>query len=312
MINLSVVILNWNVRDLLRQCLESVVRDDGPANRHQPLFTEIIVVDNASSDGSVEMVRAEFPAVRLIVNAANRGYPGGNNDGIAAAQGRYVLILNPDTQVVGDALSALVAYADGHPDVGVVAPQLLNTDGSVQSSRRRFPTMMTALFESTWLQSVAPRGVLRYYYMLDRTDDETQQVDWAVGACLLVRREVIDQVGTLDEGFFMYSEEMDWCRRIKQAGWKIVYLPTAQVIHHMGKSSDQVMAQRHIYFQTSKVRYFRKHHGKWAAALLRMALLAMYVWQLVLEAVKGLIGSKPTLRRERVRAYWQVLRSGLA
>ena len=307
MINLSVVILSWNVRDLLRQCLESVVRDD-----HQPLFTEIIVVDNASSDGTVGMVRAEFPAVRLIVNAANRGYTGGNNDGIVAAQGRYVLILNPDTQVVGDALSALIAYADAHPDVGVVAPQLLNTDGSVQSSRRRFPTMMTALFESTWLQSVAPRGVLRDYYMLDRTDDETQQVDWAVGACLLVRREVIVQVGALDEGFFMYSEEMDWCRRIKQAGWKIVYLPKAQVIHHMGKSSDQVAAQRHIYFQTSKVRYFRKYHGKWSAALLRMALLTMYVWQLVLEAVKGLIGSRRELRRERVRAYWQVLRSGLA
>jgi hypothetical protein len=123
---------------------------------------------------------------------------------------------------------------------------------------------------------------------------------------------VIDQVGKLDEGFFMYSEELDWCRRIKGAGWKIVYLPKAQVIHHMGKSSDQVVAQRHIYFQTSKVRYFRKHHGQWAAGWLRIALLAMYVWQLILEAAKGLIGHKRELRRERVRAYWQVLRSGLA
>ena len=311
MIDLSVVVLNWNVRDLLRQCLESVARDDRPATRHPPLRTEIIVVDNASSDGSVEMVRAEFPDVRLIVNVANRGYPGGNNDGILAAQGRYVLILNPDTQVVGDALSELVAYADAHPDVGVVAPQLLNSDGGVQSSRRRFPTMMTALFESTWLQSVAPRGVLRDYYRLDRTDDETQQVDWAVGACLLVRREVVDQVGALDEGFFMYSEELDWCRRIKQAGWKVVYLPAAQVIHHIGKSSDQVAAQRHIYFQTSKVRYFRKHRGALMAGVLRWLLLSLYLWQLVLEAAKGAIGSKREMRRERVRAYWQVLRSGL-
>jgi N-acetylglucosaminyl-diphospho-decaprenol L-rhamnosyltransferase len=249
--------------------------------------------------------------VRLMVNAANRGYTGGNNDGIAAAAGRYVLILNPDTQVIGDALSTLVTYAEAHPDVGVVAPQLLNPDGSVQPSRRRFPTLTTALFESTWLQSMAPRGVLRDYYMLDRSDDETLQVDWAVGACLLVRREVIDQVGPLDEGFFMYSEELDWCRRIKQAGWKIVYLPKAQVIHHMGKSSEQVVAQRHIYFQTSKVRYFCKHHGKGAAGFLRIALLAMYVGQLMLEAAKGLIGHKRELRRERVRAYWQVLRSGL-
>jgi N-acetylglucosaminyl-diphospho-decaprenol L-rhamnosyltransferase len=306
MIDLSVVILNWNVRDLLRQCLTSLTTVPCP------LSTEIIVVDNASGDDSVSMVRAEFPGVRLIVNTANRGYTGGNNDGIAAADGRYVLILNPDTQVMDDALSTLVAYADAHADVGIVAPQLLNPDGSVQSSRRRFPTLATALFESTWLQPVAPRGVLRDYYMLDRADDEVQEVDWATGACLLVRRDAIRQVGLLDESFFMYSEELDWCRRIKQAGWKIAYLPQAQVIHHVGKSSDQVVAQRHIYFQSSKVRYFRKHHGKWTAGFLRIALLAMYVWQLALEVAKGLIGYKRELRRERVRAYWQVLRSGLA
>ena len=305
MLDLSVVILNWNVRDLLQQCLKSLT------TAHDPFSTEVIVVDNASSDDSVAMMRAEFPDVRLVVNTTNRGYAGGNNDGIAAATRRYVLILNPDTQAVGDALSTLATYADAHPDVGVVAPQLLNADGSVQSSRRRFPTLMTALFESTWLQPIAPRGVLRDYYVLDRADDETQEVDWAVGACLLVRRQVIQQVGALDEEFFMYSEEMDWCRRIQQAGWRIVYLPQAQVIHHMGKSSDQVVAQRHIYFQTSKVRYFRKHHGKWTAGFLRIALLGMYVWQLALEAAKGLIGYKRELRRERVRAYWQVLRSGL-
>lgn len=304
MVDLSVVILSWNVRDLLRQCLQSVTCGGR-------LTAEIIVVDNASSDGSPDMVRAEFPSVRLIANATNRGYTGGNNDGIAAAAGRYVMILNPDAHVRGDALTAMVAYANAHPDVGALGPQLLNPDGSVQSSRRRFPTMMTALFESTWLQPVAPRGVLRRYYMLDRTDDETQEVDWVMGACIMVRREVIQQVGGLDEDFFMYSEELDWCRRIRQAGWKIVYLPIAQVVHYMGQSSDQVVAQRHIYFQTSKVRYFRKHHGRLAAGVLRVVLLAMYVWQLLLEAAKGALGHKRELRRERVRAYWQVLRSGL-
>jgi GT2 family glycosyltransferase len=318
MVDLSVVILSWNVRDLLRQCLQSVfssqpsaLGDDKPTTQHYPWSTEVIVVDNASSDGSVEMVRAEFPEVRLIVNTINRGYAGGNNDGIAAATGRYVMILNPDTQVVGDALSTLVAHADLHPEAGVIGPQLLNPDGSVQPSRRRFPTLTTGLFESTWLQPVASRRVLRDYYMQDRSDSETQQVDWVIGACLLVRRDVIQQVGGLDEGFFMYSEELDWCRRIKQAGWKVMYLPDAKVIHHMGKSSDQVVAQRHIYFQTSKVRYFRKHHGPWAAGLVRIVLLALYLWQLMLEAVKGALGHKRELRRERVRAYWQVLRSGL-
>lgn len=304
MVDLSIVILSWNVRDLLRQCLESVASG-------RPLSAEIIVVDNASGDGSVEMVRAEFPAVRLIANQANRGYTGGNNDGIAAATGRYVMILNPDTRVLNDALAAMVAYADAHPDVGVVGPQLLNPDGSVQSSRRRFPTLMTGLFESTWLQPLAPRDVLRRYYVLDQPDDAIQEVDWLFGACFLVRRQVIQQVGVLDEGFFMYSEEMDWCRRIRQAGWKVVYLPEAQVIHYGGKSSDQVAAQRHIYFQTSKVRYFRKHHGALTAGVLRVALLTMYAGQLALEAAKGALGHKRALRRERVRAYWQVLRSGL-
>jgi N-acetylglucosaminyl-diphospho-decaprenol L-rhamnosyltransferase len=311
MVDLSIVILSWNVRDLLRQCLESVARNRPLSADHPPLATEIIVVDNASGDGSMEMVRAEFPDVRLIANQANRGYTGGNNDGIAAATGRYVMILNPDTRVLDGALTAMVAYADAHSDVGVVGPQLLNPDGSVQSSRRRFPTLMTGLFESTWLQPLAPRNVLRRYYVLDQPDDAIQEVDWLFGACFLVRREVIQQVGALDEDFFMYSEEMDWCRRIRQAGWKVVYLPQAQVIHYGGKSSDQVVAQRHIYFQTSKVRYFRKHHGALTAGVLRVALLAMYAWQLVLEAAKGAVGHKRALRRERVRAYWQVLQSGL-
>jgi len=311
MVDLSIVILSWNVCDLLRQCLKSVARDRPLSADHPLLATEIIVVDNASSDGSAEMVRAEFPDVRLIANQANRGYTGGNNDGTAAAIGRYVMILNPDTRVLDDALAALVSYADVHPDVGVVGPQLLNSDGSVQSSRRRFPTLITGLFESTWLEPLAPRNVLQRYYVLDQPDDAIQEVDWLFGACFLVRREVIQQVGALDEGFFMYSEEMDWCRRIRQAGWKVMYLPEAQVIHYGGKSSDQVAAQRHIYFQTSKVRYFRKHHGALTAGVLRVALLAMYAWQLVLEAAKGVLGHKRTLRRERVRAYWQVLRSRL-
>ena len=305
MVDLSVVILSWNVHDLLGQCLRSATMG------YRPLATETIVVDNASCDGSAEMVRAEFPHVRLIANTTNRGYAGGNNDGIAAATGRYVMVLNPDTRVLGEALATMVAYADAHPDVGALGPQLLNPDGSVQSSRRHFPTLITGLFESTWLQPLAPPGVLRHYYVLDRTDDEIQEVDWVTGACLLVRREAIHQVGGLDEGFFMYSEELDWCRRIRQAGWKVVYLPTAQVMHYAGKSSDQVIAQRHIYFQTSKVRYFRKHHGELTGGLVRIALLTMYAWQLMLEAAKGALGYKRELRRERMRAYWQVLRSGL-
>jgi len=303
--DLSVIIVNWNVRDLLRRCLESAIG-------HQPsVVSEIIVVDNASTDGSVEMLRAAFPQVRLVANSTNRGFPAGNNQGLAVAQGRYVLLLNPDTEVLGDALASLVRFMDEHPDVGMVGPQLLNPDGSVQSSRRRFPTLMTAFVESTWLERWAPRALLRRYFVLDRPNDVTLDVDWITGAAMLARRAVVEQVGGMDEGFFMYSEELDWCRRIKAAGWRVVYHPAAQIVHHEGKSSEQAVPARHINFQRSKIRYFRKYHGPRVATVLRLYLLALYAGQLALEALKWLLGHKRPLRAQRVRTYWQVLRSGL-
>jgi GT2 family glycosyltransferase len=305
MVDLSIVIVSWNVRDLLRQCLHSVL-----ANL-QTCRLEVIVVDNVSTDGSAKMVRAEFPNVHLIVNAENRGFPAANNQGLAIAEGRYTLILNPDTEIVGDALATMVAYADAHPDVGVVGPQLLNEDRSVQSSRRRFPTLATALFESTWLQACAPRRLLERYYVHDQPDDVTLDVDWIKGAAVMARREAIEQVGPMDEGYFMYSEELDWCKRFKDAGWRVVYLPPAQIIHYGGKSSDQVVTWRHIYFQTSKVLYFCKHHGRFVGEMLRWFLLSNYVWQLGLEGAKWLVGHKRPLRAERVAAYRRVLRSSL-
>jgi hypothetical protein len=318
MIDLSIVIVNWNVRDLLRRCLHSLLHPPC-STLHSPFSIlhpppsplEVIVVDNASTDGSVEMVRAEFPAVHLITNAGNPGFAAASNQGLRVAQGRYVLILNPDTEVVGGALATLVAFADGHPDVGVVGPQLLSPDGSVQSSRRRFPTLATAFFESTWLQPYAPRRLLERYYVLDQPDDALQDVDWVKGAALMARREAIEQVGPLDERFFMYSEELEWCRRFRAAGWRVVYLPAAQVIHYEGKSSEKVLPARYIHFQTSKVRYFRLYHGRVAAEALRLFLLGNYAWQLGLEGAKWLVGYRRPLRAERVAAYWQVLRSGL-
>ncbi|MBC7251383.1 MAG: glycosyltransferase family 2 protein [Anaerolineae bacterium] len=306
MLDLSIVIVNWNVRDLLRQCLNSILANAKTCK------LEIIVIDNASTDGSVEMVRREFPQVRLIASEVNLGYTGGNNLGITTSQGRYILLLNPDTEVVGDALSPMVAYMDAHPDVGALGPQLLNPDGSVQSSRRRFPTLCTALVESTVIQQWWPDNrILRRYYVQDRPDKALSEVDWVTGACILLRRQAVEQVGLLDDDFFMYSEELDWCRRARDAGWKVVYLPTAQVIHHEGKSSEQVLPLRHVRFQRSKIHYFRKHHGRWAGALVRAFLLLNYVYLLVVESLKWLVGHKRELRAERVRAYREVLRSGL-
>jgi hypothetical protein len=268
-------------------------------------------VDNGSEDGSAEMVRENFPNVRLVANRDNRGFPAANNQGITLAAGRYILLLNPDTEIVDDALAKLVTFADEHPRVGMVGPQLLNPDRSVQSSRRRFPNLVTAFFESTWLEPYSPRRVLSRYYILDRPDYAVQDVDWVTGAAMLARREAIDGIGLLDEGFFMYSEELDWCRRFRDAGWRVVYLPTAQIVHHVGKSSEQVVAARHVHFQTSKVRYFRKHHGPLTAETLRWFLLANYLWQLGLEGAKWLVGHKRPLRVQRIAAYRRVLQSRL-
>ena len=303
--DVSIVIVSWNVCDLLRGCLESLQAAT------QSFAVELIVVDNGSTDGTPDMLRATFGGVTLVEPGRNTGFAEGNNLGIRASQGRLVLLLNPDTLVLDDALARMAAYMDTHPHVGALGPQLLNADRTVQSSRRRFPTLWTALFESTWLQPIAPRRVLDRYYAADMPDDATAAVDWVVGAAMMVRRETLEQVGGFDEAFFMYSEEMDLQRRIRQAGWEIVYYPEAQIVHFGGKSSDQVVARRHIDFQTSKVRYFRKHHGALAGFSVRVALLALYAWQMVLETAKWLVGHKRAMRAERVRAYWDVLRSGL-
>jgi len=305
LIDLSVVIVSWNIRDLLGKCLHSINSNQGE------LMVEVIVVDSGSSDGTPTMLREEYSWVRLVACEQNVGFPKGNNIGLAEANGRFLLLLNPDTEVQGEALSLMTRYLDEHGSVGIVGPQLLNPDGSVQSSRRRFPTVMTGLFESTWLQPFAPKSLIDDYYASDLADDELAEVDWLVGACLMTRRAVLEQVGPLDEDYFMYSEELDWCRRVKDAGWQIIYFPDATVVHHIGKSSEQAVTERHINYQRAKLRYFRKFHGESVAAFLRFMLLMNYAVQIVLEASKGALGHKRPLRRQRIRAYWAVLRSGL-
>jgi N-acetylglucosaminyl-diphospho-decaprenol L-rhamnosyltransferase len=320
MMDVSFIIVSWNVRALLRQCVQSVraqsteyrIQKAEGGTDERELAAEIWVVDNASTDGTVEMLQDEFPAVHVIANSENVGFSRGNNLALAQAQGRYLFLLNPDTELCPGALRRLVDYMEAHRRVGVAGPRLFYGDGSPQSSRRRFPTLATAFFESTKLQQWFPRHrLLTRYYMRDTPDDAEQEVDWLNGSALFVRREVVEQLGGFDEAFFMYSEELDWCYRIKQAGWQIVYLPSAQVIHYEGKSSEQVVAARDIYFHSSKIRFFRKYHGARAAALLRAFLLTMFGFQLAEEGSKWLLGHKRALRAARVKAYCQVLKSGL-
>jgi len=224
-----------------------------------------------------------------------------------------VLLLNADAEAVGPAIPTLFAYLEGHPEVGVVGPQLCFPDGTVQSSRRRFPTAGTLFWESTPLEQYWPGNPwARRYHCRDRPDDVEQEVDWLVGACLLVRAEAVQEAGLLDEGYFLYFEELEWLRRIGRAGWRVVYLPEARVIHHEGRSSEQVPLRRHLHFQRSKVRYARAALGPAWAGLLRLFLLAMYGWQWLVEGAKWMLGHRRALRRERMGIYAAVLRDGLA
>lgn len=313
---LTVVIVSWNVKDLLRDCLRSLLQY-APAHEAMTVF----VVDNASSDGTPLMVATEFPDVRLVANSTNRGFTGGNNDGLAAAQtaldsadsDAFALLLNPDTVVTPSALEALLTFARTRPDAGLIGPRLVYGDGSPQSSRRRFPTLATGIFESTWLQRLAPPGLLNRYFVREAPEDQPCDVDWVVGAVMLVRWKAIDRVGGLDEtNFFMYSEETDWCRRMKTQGWAVVWYPGATIVHFEAKSSDKVSGLRTLRFNTSRVRYFAKHHGRAAAATVRAVLLMGFGAQLAVEACKWLFGHKRGMRAERIRAYAQVIRSGLA
>ena len=306
--DLSIVIVSRNTRELTLRCLESVGASLAGAGHSW----EAILVDNDSGDGTVATVRERFPDVRIIEAGGNRGFSAGNNLGIAAAGGRAILLLNPDTEVVGDAIPRLLAGLRADPAVGIIGPQLRYPDGSPQPSRRRFPTRLTAFVESTLVQQYwRTNRVLDRYYMADRPDAARQEVDWLNGACMLVRREVFDRIGGFDEGYFMYSEELDLCERARAAGWRISYDPAAEIIHHEGASSAQAVPRRHIDFNTSKVRYYGRRYGRAFGETLRAFLLLTYVVQIGQEGAKWLLGHKRPLRRQRIGAYLAVLRSGL-
>ena len=229
-VDVSILIVSWNVRDLLLRCLASVpVAAD-------PLSYEIIVVDNASDDGTLASLSAAFPEVRVIANTQNRGFSGGNNQALATAVGAYLFLLNPDTELRSGAITALHHYLETHAQVGIVGPRLRYGDGTLQASRRRFPSLATLFSESTIIQEYMPGiPLFAHFYISDRSPDRAQPVDWIMGAADVVRRVVYEQIGGLDERFFMYSEELDWCRRAVAAGWQVAYEPAAEVVHFEGK-----------------------------------------------------------------------------
>ena len=250
----SITICSWNTQEDLRKCLESLWEVRGEA------FFETIVIDNNSADGSPDMVEANFPWVRLIRSSRNLGFTGGQNHCIAARQAPHALLLNSDTIVHKGAIARILEYADNHAEVGIVGPRLLNLDGSIQYSCRRFPNPLAALFRNTPLGKLFPNNrFTRDYLMSDFAHDKIAEVDWVSGAALFARKEFIDKVGLLDEGYFMFSEDVDWCFRCWEAGFKVMYLPDAVITHAIGKSTDKAPNRMIGGFHRSMFRFYKKN-----------------------------------------------------
>ena len=295
---LTVIIVAYNVRDLLVQCLHSLGEE----------AAEVFVVDNASEDGTVEAVRADWPAITVIGNADNKGFAGANNQALRLARGKYLCLLNPDTVLRPDALGRLQKALDQYPRVGIVGPRLLNPDGSLQSAGLNFPTRAGLLASAVpWTRRPrAPR----------RGGEGPRPCDWIIGACMVIRREVLDEVGLLDEEYFMYGEEKDLCYRAKQAGWRVACLPAAEVVHHGGQSADQAPVRSYLAFLDSQFRFLGKFYAPEDARLFAEATwvgcwlrgLAARVLAAVQPARRGTWRAKGELARagaRRCREYLQ-------
>ncbi|MGB9593144.1 MAG: glycosyltransferase family 2 protein [Anaerolineae bacterium] len=269
MIDLSVVIVNYNTKALLRDCLRSVLQSRGLNS------LDVIVVDNASTDGSADMVREEFPQVRLIASPVNGGYSYANNLGLRAAQpSRYYLLLNPDTVVPPSALADMVAYMDARPDAGAAGPRLVLADGSLDlACRRGFPTPMVSLYRLSGLSRLFPKNRRFGRYNMTYLDpDEEAEVDSVVGAFMMVRAEAMEQAGLLDETFFMYGEDLDWAYRIRQKGWKVYYNPAVTVLHYK-RAASRHSPRAQFEFQRAMYIFYRKHYAATTHPVLHFLIL---------------------------------------
>jgi N-acetylglucosaminyl-diphospho-decaprenol L-rhamnosyltransferase len=272
--DLSVVIVSYNTRELLRQCLASVI-----STVSFPCRYEVLVVDNASDDGSATMVREAFPAATLLVNPENRGFAAASNQGLVRSTGRHVILLNPDTVVSEGAIGRMLQFLNEVHGVGVVGPKLVFPDGAFQHSAFAFPTLSMIFLDFFPLNHRLVNSRLNGRYPRSLYErGEPFPIDHPLGAGLMVRRETIEDVGLLDEGFFMYCEEIDWCMRIKRAGWSIYCLPLAEIVHYVGQSTGQFREEMFVELHRSRYRLYRKHYAVGFQRLARWLVLLGVGW----------------------------------
>jgi len=299
----SIIIVNYRVPKLLKACLESI-------EQKVKAKYEVIVTDNASGDGSVEMIRDEFPWVKLIANPTNDGFAAGNNLALPHATGEYVFYLNPDAEVIDDAVDVLIDYLDRHTDVGLVAPKLINTDGSLQKSVHKYYSFMDTLIDNRLFPYVFKHA--KWFQQINYAfwaHDEERDVDWAKGAALMVRKSILDEIGAFDEQFWIYGEEIDLCYRIKHSGWKVRFYPGAVIRHHEKQSSRQHSTIMFIQNYKSLYLFIQKHYSKLDFELYRLrAVFFILIWLIVygFKSMLKLNGAEAELLKYKALMEWHM------
>jgi hypothetical protein len=295
--DISIVIVNWNTKVLLLDCLASVYKTV------ENISMEIWVVDNASSDGSVEAVKRFYPDVKIIQNRKNLGFAAANNRAFKRMRGRYAVLLNTDAVLMKGALEAIYDFVENNPDAGMACGQLLNPDGSKQNSIANFPGLPSLLLNETLLRILLPRR-----YPSKRKEYKNPiEVDSCIGACLMVRKKTMDHVGLLDEDYFFFFEETDWARRIKQSGWKIYFVPSARIIHLQGQSVGHNIRSRILYY-TSRYTYFKKWHPNHFTMIRQIIFIRLLInAMLTLVGVCGTLGLQKDVKN-RMDLYAQLIR----
>ncbi len=296
MTDLSLIIINWNTRQMLLDCIDSIFRTVRQAS------FEIIVVDNGSTDGSAEAVRSTFPQVTIITNIANLGFAKANNIGLRRMQGRYVVLLNSDTVVKEGAFEALLAFMDRTPRAGICGPQLLNADGSRQTSYGIFPTLASEFTSKTFLRVFFPKQYRRLFIPDDTTFTTPVVVDFIIGACMVARKQAVDEAGMLDEDYFFFYEEIDWCLRMKRAGWSVYHVPDARIVHFGGGSTKNINLRARAESWRSRYLFFKKSLalGPLSMGLLHAMAFVQVLYQFLAHALMNVL-TLFALRRLRNR-----------
>jgi GT2 family glycosyltransferase len=306
--DVSIVIVNWNTKDLLRNCLMSIDEQADDTDY------QVIVIDNASTDGSTNMINCEFTQVTVLANTKNLGFAAANNQGIKKTSSRYILLLNSDTVILDNAIAKTVVFADAHPNAAVIGCRVLNSDKTLQPTCFMFPSLLNMLLSTTYLYKLFPRNKFFGRERMSWWDrDDARQVDVVTGCFMLVRREAIEQIGLLDDSFFMYGEETDWCYRFKKGGWKIMFTPQAEITHLGRASSKKNAFQMSLQLRGSILQFVHKHHS-WLYYVLSCILVwIFFAIRIQAWSIKYLINRSDDCK-EQLKIYkagmWRLLSHG--